>query len=630
MVSGRIALPEGAVYSEELNNFYGTQSQLMQSAKVRERAAAKVETLRPELQACNVSLNISQQQGTSFFVLQAIGDRGDYTQAYLDACMDEYIRFRRELQSMTHDTALTSIAEEVQKLRKDVEAGNEELLEFQKNNDIVFLEEEGNSAGAYLTQLNQRLTTLRSEFQLLSKLTLDQELERRSQNASTVESNDSLLPGATGPMGAEAEYIKAKQHLQVLKAEKARRSQFLRSKHPIIIDIDQQITQQERIIQLNEELGMANMANRRNLIKAEIESVETSIKEQRERALELQRRISEYTLRKAKVERAKSLSEKLLLGIQGIDMGKSLHADVVQVMEQASPSIATKLGLGRNLATGAVAGALVGLGLLFISMLLDDRIISADDLHERFQGEELLGQIPKESAKGRLSVLSLVEKQHVFAESYRNLRSTLHFMSFEDVRPKTFLVTSAVPGEGKSTVATNVAITIAAGGAKTLLIDGDLRKGVVHEFFSLEASPGLSDVFADHIPWKSVVSGTALNNLFVIARGRFVSGTSEHFLSQQTDLLLKEMYEEFDYIIFDSAPVLANDDTASLAPKIDATLFVVRSGVSSARLGRNALEALFRRQVNVLGLVLNAADGRSAEYYYYHKYGEYYSQAGID
>jgi capsular exopolysaccharide synthesis family protein len=274
---------------------------------------------------------------------------------------------------------------------------------------------------------------------------------------------------------------------------------------------------------------------------------------------------------------------------------------------------------------GGIAGLVFGLGLLFLSMLLDDRIVSADELQERFS-EALLGQIPKESVKGGLNVLLLGAKQHVFAESYRNLRSTLHFMSFEDVRPKTFLVTSAVPGEGKSTVAANLAITIAAGGAKTLLVDGDLRKGVGHEYFSLGASPGLSNVLAEQIPWRSALCSTELENLAVLPRGEVISGTSERFLSQHTDTLLKEIYGEFDCIIVDSAPVLANDDTASLAPKIDATLFVVRAGVSSSRLTRSALEALRRRQVNVLGLVLNAADGKSAEYYYYHKYGEYYSQ----
>jgi capsular exopolysaccharide synthesis family protein len=626
MVGGQIAMPEGAVYREELNNFYGTQSELMQSSKVKQRAAARVETLRPELQACGVTLSVSQQQGTSFFILQAIGDKGDYIQAYLDACMDEYMSFRRDLQSETHDTALTSITDEVLKLRKAVESGLGQMLDFQKNNDLVFLDEEGNSAGRYLIELNQKLAIKKSEFQLLSQLTLDQTLERKAQGTPpTADPATSLQDQPPPPAGAEADYVRAKQQVQIIAAERTRRSQFLRPKHPIIRELDARIAQQEKLIEVNAKLSLAQIESRKESMRVEIENLENSIKEQRKRALELQVKIAEYENLKTSVERDKALAEKLVSGIQGIVMGPRLHSDVVQVMEHASTPIATKLGLGKDLAVGGVAGLVFGLGLLFLSMILDDRIVSADELQERFS-EELLGQIPKETVKGRLNVLALGDKQHVFAESYRNLRSTLHFMSFEDVRPKTFLVTSAVPGEGKSTVAANLAITIAAGGAKTLLVDGDLRKGVAHEYFSVEASPGLSSVLAEQIPWKSAVCATELENLAVLPRGKVISGTSEHFLSQHTDVFLREIYEQYDCIIVDSAPVLANDDTASLAPKIDATLFVVRAGVSSSRLTRSALEALRRRQVNILGLVLNAADGKSAEYYYYHKYGEYYAQ----
>ena len=625
MVSGRIALPEGAVYSEELSNFYGTQSELMQSQKVRQRAAARVETVHPELQASAVSISVSQQQGTSFFVLTAIGDKPDYTQAYLDACMEEYIRTRRELRQDTSETALTSITDQLLKLEKDIESGTEELLAFRKSNNVPLIEQEGNSAARNLSALNQKLEQLQREFQLLTVMTLDQNLERKQEKGTGSEGSDS--PGSlnSGPLGAEGEYLRAKQELQLRKAEKERYSKKMRAKHPMIMKLDSEIQHQESLISLFKEQSLLQLENKKEAIRLEIENLEAAIKVTSEKALELTRQISEFDRLKAKVERAKALSERLLSSITGIDMGTNLHADVVTVMETATHPTATKLGFAKDLTTGGVAGLLVGFGILFLAMLLDDRIISADELQERFP-EDLLGQVPKEITKGRLNLLTIGEKQHVFAESYRNLRSTLHFMSFEETRPKTMLITSAVPGEGKSTVAANLAITIAGGGAKTLLIDGDLRKGVAHEYFSVEASPGLSSVLTEQAVWRESVIATGVANLSLLPRGKVIAGTSEHFLSKNTDRLLQEVYKEYDCIIVDSAPVLANDDTASLAPKIDATLFVVRAGVSSARLTRSALDALGKRQVNVLGLILNAADGKSAEYYYYHKYGEYYAQ----
>ena len=107
-------------------------------------------------------------------------------------------------------------------------------------------------------------------------------------------------------------------------------------------------------------------------------------------------------------------------------------------------------------------------------------------------------------------------------------------------------------------------------------------------------------------------------------RGNTLSQPSEHLLRESTDAFLKDIYNHYDYIIIDSSPVLAADDTTSLAPKIDATLFVVRLSYTSARLTRKALELLYHRQVNVPGVILNYVDTSLPEYYYY-QYAEYYN-----
>ncbi|MBC7839189.1 MAG: hypothetical protein H7Y39_11190, partial [Nitrospiraceae bacterium] len=220
MVSGKIALPEGAIYSEELSNFYGTQSELMQSPEVKRRAATRVESQRPELQPSPISLTVGLQRNTSFFVLTAVGAEPNYTQAYLDACMEEYLRFKRELRSETSQTALTSITDELLKLDKDLEAGQEELLLFQKTNNVVILEEEGNGAAKYLVTLNHQLAALKTEYQLLTMLDLDQNLERQGQNVPGQAAADATPKPETPNMGPQLDYLKAKQQVQVLQAAK--------------------------------------------------------------------------------------------------------------------------------------------------------------------------------------------------------------------------------------------------------------------------------------------------------------------------------------------------------------------------------------------------------------------------
>src|SRR5947208_10511599 len=117
---------------------------------------------------------------------------------------------------------------------------------------------------------------------------------------------------------------------------------------------------------------------------------------------------------------------------------------------------------------------------------------------------------------------------------------------------------------------------------------------------------------------------TAYPSLLLVTRGKTLPQASSHLLRDSTDQFLEEIYHQFDYIIIDSSPVLAADDTTSLAPKIDATLFVVRLSYTSARLTKKALELLYDRQVNVPGVILNFVDTSLPEYYYY-QYSEYYN-----
>ena len=216
----------------------------------------------------------------------------------------------------------------------------------------------------------------------------------------------------------------------------------------------------------------------------------------------------------------------------------------------------------------------------------------------------------------------------MYAESYRNLRSALLYLSIEGRRPKVLLITSAVPNEGKSTIATNLARALALGGSKVLLVDGDLRKGRIHELLNLPSKPGWSDLLRQPDDPEKFIQATDLPNFSFLSRGSLARNPGDLFLSPAVDQLLARFREQYDYVVMDSSPVFAADDTATLAPKADGTLFVVRSRFSHARVVREALELLFQRQAGVLGLILNRSDS-SARSYYFYKYAEYYSPANI-
>ena len=625
MLAGKLNIAQGAVYSEDSVNFYGTQIQLMQSAEVKHSAESLVRSAHPELQPVPVEITVLQKPRTSIFDLAAVGSAPEYTQAYLNAVMQKYLDFKRGMREDRGHEITTGITEQLIQVEKDLRNGEDEMLEFQKQNNIGFIQEQGNSAAQYLVKLNQQYAQLKTEYDLLNLLDLDQNLDRaqnKTEAASGQGSDNQGMPFSD--VGPEGDYLKAKQQIQLLKAERETLAKDLRPNHPKILKLNDEITKQDKLIQLFRADALEKLKTRRESIGKQMENLQANIKEWEAKALDLSQRLAQFNRIKGKVDRLKTLYDRLTTNLKDIDVSQVTGSeDQVSIMEMATPPISVRPGLIKSLLIGFGIGALAGLAILILLDRIDDRMASFSEFQHYFS-ENILGQIPKEKTKGKVDLLQPDDARHVFAESYRNIRSSIFFMPYEGPRPKSFLITSAVPSEGKSTVSANLAITMALSGARTLLIDCDLRRGALREAFGISSKIGFSEVLKGEVNWQEVVVPTAYETLFVLPRGKTLSQPSEHLLRDSTEALLKEIYQHYDYVIIDSSPVLAADDTTSLAPKIDATIFIVRLSYTSARLTKKALEGLYNRQVTIPGVILNFVDTSLPEYYYY-QYSEYYS-----
>src|SRR3981081_2084452 len=627
MLAGKLNISQSAVYSEDSVNFYGTQIQLMQSQEVRKSSAQLVRSTHPEMQPVPVEISVVQKPRTSIFDLQAVGSTPDYTQAYLNAVMQKYLDFKKGLREDQGHTLITGITEQLLQTEKDLRAAEDEMLDFQKQNNIGFLQEEGNSAAAYLVRLNREYAGLKTEYDLLNLLDLDQNLDRVQNKAEALASPGETTDNEGMPfsgVGPEGDYLHAKQQVQLLKAQRDTLAKDLRPKHPKIIHLSEEISQQEKLITLFRQDTVEKLDTRRKSIGKQMENLQSNIKEWEAKALDLSQRLGVFNRVKGKVDRLKVLNERLTSNLKDIGVSQAVDSgDQVSIMEAASTTASVRPGLIKSLLIGLGCGALAGIAILFLLDRIDDRMASFGEFQHHFS-ENVLGQIPKEKTKGKVTLLQPDDARHVFAESYRNVRSSIFFMPYEGPRPKTLLITSSVPNEGKSTIASNLAITMALSGARTLLIDGDLRRGALREAFGVSSKIGFSEVLKQEVNWQERVVPTSYPNLFLMPRGKTLGQPSEHLLRESTDVLLREVYNHYDYIIIDSSPVLAADDSTSLAPKIDATLFVVRLSYTSARLTRKSLELLYNRQVNVPGVILNYVDTSLPEYYYY-QYSEYYN-----
>jgi capsular exopolysaccharide synthesis family protein len=631
-VPGQLSLDQGgAAYAEDRSdNFNGTQKELMKSDQVQERAAARVVAEHPELAGLHAEFTVAIKPGTEIFDLTATSPSAVYSQAFLSAAMDEYLNLKKEQRYATSDTAASAINEQMKRLDKQMADDDAEMLAFQKVNDVAFLTKESDNAGAYLLQLDQQLASLTTEYNLLGLQDVDQTLDRQQAEAATPAANGSgtftdsttKADDAMVSYGPIAEYQQAKQKIATLQAELADMSTRLKPAHPKIIAINDEIKETEGLIGTLRQQSVEALKTHREAVGVEIKNLQQAIAAQKQKALDLSVPMSEYNRIKAKSDRTKSEYDRLLANRGNLDITKNVAEDSLVVSDPASPGVSVKPGVLKIMGIGILAGLVVGLIVIFILDKMDDRISSLIELQSLFP-EPLLGQIPKESLSSEGALLKPGDERQAFIEAFRTLRSSLIFQPIEGKRPKTYVITSALPDEGKTTVSSNLAVTLAFSGAKVLLIDADMRSGKVSHLFGAQGAMGLSNVLTKGMPWREVISQTWIENLYLMPCGPSVQNTAEQLLSKTTDKFIKDIYDEFDYILFDSPPVIILDDTLSLAPKIDATLFVLRFDQSSTRASRRALELLHGRQANVIGLICNSVAISETEYNYNYSYRQY-------
>lgn len=210
------------------------------------------------------------------------------------------------------------------------------------------------------------------------------------------------------------------------------------------------------------------------------------------------------------------------------------------------------------------------------------------------------------------------DPKSIAAESYRTLRTNIQYSSF-DKEYKVIMVTSSEPGEGKSTIAGNLALSFAQDGKRVLLIDCDLRKPSLHKKFKISNLVGLSDVLIGKEDLK-----TALHryneNLVVLTSGKIPPNPSEMLSSKTMSMLLEELKGVFDCVILDTPPVQAVTDSQILSTKADGTILVIRAERTKRDSVKNALGLLKKVNANIIGTVLNGVDTSRNKYYYY--YGE--------
>ncbi len=409
-------------------------------------------------------------------------------------------------------------------------------------------------------------------------------------------------------------------------SEWARQRAVLKPGHPYMQRLDRQLEQLKvqlrHQLELIEEKRLARIAS----LTADEQSYQPLILELRQQVLAS--RNVQYEFERLKEEEAniKSVLGNLRKAEESLNSTTTEEGLLTVIEEGRGSPVAIRPNRARMILAGLVMGLGAGLALIYLLGRLDDRLELAEEIEAELE-QPVLGQIPQldtEHLRQGRALISNLEDHHLFAESLRSVRSAV-LLSKQERPPRVLMMSSAVPGDGKTTFTVNFAIALAIAGQRVLLVDADLRRGDTHNFFGHSREPGLSDVLTGQLHWAEAKQETPVKTLQVIHSGPLPANPGELLIGPIVSEFVKEAQQEYDFVLFDCPPLTTIDDSFALVHLVDGLVFVVRSGQTSMRFAKAALEAVHKRGINVLGFVLNGIKADNPYYYYKHYYYSYYS-----
>lgn len=282
----------------------------------------------------------------------------------------------------------------------------------------------------------------------------------------------------------------------------------------------------------------------------------------------------------------------------------------------------------RNVGLGLILGLLIGIGLAVMRDRFDTLVRTKDDV-EDLTDTTVLGGVPFDSDAPTHPLVVQADPHHGRAEAFRSLRTNLQFVNATS-RPRTFVVTSSLAGEGKTTTAANLALTLAESGASVCIVEGDLRRPRLLKYLGLEGAVGLTDVLIGRTDLSTVLQPFGEHTLAVLGAGAIPPNPSELLGSPAMKETLAQLRERFDYVLIDAPPLLPVTDAAVTSTVVDGVVLVVGSGIAHRDHVEISLESLEHVDANLVGIVMNRlprrAHGRS---YYDYRY-EYRPDAPTD
>jgi polysaccharide biosynthesis transport protein len=569
----------------------------------------------------------------------------------LNALASNYIQENLEGRWDDAQKASEWLSQQLQTFKAKLEKSEDDLQDYAQNNGLLFLETE---KGDTENIVDERLRQLQDE---LTKAQADRYTKESLYRL--VQAGDySSLPGVVDNKLMQD----LTERLADLQREQAALTPTFTSDYPKVKQIQSQIDDTQRMLSQERKRAAQGIVDDYQAAVRRETLVRDAFDQQQQQANLVAARAVQYNILKREVDTNKQLYEGLLQRLKEAGVSAGMNASNIRIVDKAVPP--TKPVSPRpvlNLGLALLLGLGCGVGVAFLQEHWDNTLKNSDDI-ERLLRVPALALIPsrdslndtsagvygqphhpltlpngngkhaplqKLSGKAWIRIDGNGTQHSALSEAFRGLRTSV-LLSAAGRPPRSLTFVSAEPGEGKTTVASNLAISLAQLGKRVLLIDGDMRRPCVHKLFDIENhSQGLVTYLTGEQDWRRLVRPTGMANLDCLVCGPVPPNPSELLSSDRMQLLIREAMEQYQFVLVDAPPLLNVADGRILATMVEGAILVVRGGFTPRELAQQAQLHIRDVGAHLIGVVLNDVDVRQNGYYKgYYKYGGYGENAG--
>ena len=544
------------------------------------------------------------------------GQNAGFTATAANTLVDEYVAQNLEVKQQSTQNMLEWLEREVASQQAKVEQSERELAAYRDRENAMSLDDKNNIVLSRLNALNDAV--LRARTVRIEKESIYKQIKSAS------------APETIPVIAQNAQINLLKQQLAQLQREKARLTERYLEKHPEVGKVNAQLADVARQIEVETARALQTVTAEYERGLLEERTLAANLEDAKKDVKDLSRLSVSYNVLEREARSNRTVYEALLQRQNELRVSSNSHANNVRVVERAEVPGAPITPTGRrtwllSLAVGLVAAIAVAYALDY----MNDTIKTPDDIARHLK-LAFLGLVPSVEGDGH-PLLASAHVPHDFGESFRSVRTAL-ISKYDPNGAKILVFTSAQPLEGKTTAAVNVAMALAFGGARVLVIDGDMRRPGLHRPLRLTNDRGLSQVLTGQARVRDVIQRTVDPNLLAITAGRTPPNPSELLTSERMKTLLTNLvHGPFDWIIIDTPPVLAVTDAVVVAPLVSGVVFVVGAEMTRRRLAERALETVLSTRPKHVSILLNKVDFARNKYYYSryygHQYKNYYAQA---